>query len=775
MFPSHRRRVARAVLFSLAGLLLASSTAAQGAGDTADGIDLVAVGIVGRGRAILVATPGLPQGGRAWRFRSLDTSQLPQPVTDVALARSGTKLLLQGATSWGVLDLTRARVRRMALEYVDPTDLASERQPGRHTHRLPGQRFVATHNGLAFVTDDAARISRDYQAASAVAGAVTADGTVLDVRPDGSTVVCSANDGDRSECRPLPVRLDAGVVSVLARQDDAPNRASPQFLVLTGTEAQARLVDPNNERPADVPMRRAEAALRACLALNSMSMPPSTVARLVDSLLRESALTTAAGGHQVTDWRFFRVVADAELYAPVLELARLETVFPAPFRTVQDLADRVPGDVPPSDEMLYDRYLRQDVNSRKQDCTLYYHTVSAPGSWMIEYWIYYPFDVGGLGSHVHDPEHMFVEVDKLGSTVRRVIGAGHGYMAGNNVYGVEEPGANGITLPLYALVELGKHATAPDIDRDGRFTPGVDENEYRERAMIWGVRDVVGTINNQLIAYDNTMSTTRRPQDALALASLKTRFPDEQEFAGTASCRLEEVRSPGQRVRSGLRLTDFVVIPPCHDVSAQCAERHVTMHPDFMDVRTILKEWAFPDSFARVTYGIGPGGNSLHTVAVGYAADLDRAPGVGRLLPLPGRVGVDVFYWHQKAVPGESSPDLESCIGDPVANENGTLRCPDSHGIGWALRYEQFLSNLFGLFTAVRSYKPPGMHDFWITFGPFIEAPLGKHGNINIEGGLSFSPTRNAPARFELRVSAGVWKPKTNHVGVRAGSDNGKE
>ncbi|HSC26682.1 MAG TPA: hypothetical protein VLD67_05380 [Vicinamibacterales bacterium] len=48
-------------------------------------------------------------------------------------------------------------------------------------------------------------------------------------------------------------------------------------------------------------------------------------------------------------------------------------------------------------------------------------------------------------------------------------------------------------LPLCVIVEQGKHATAPDID--GVFTSGVDENQYRERAKIWGVRDVIGTTN----------------------------------------------------------------------------------------------------------------------------------------------------------------------------------------------------------------------------------------------------------------------------------------
>jgi hypothetical protein len=67
---------------------------------------------------------------------------------------------------------------------------------------------------------------------------------------------------------------------------------------------------------------------------------------------------------------------------------------------------------------------------------------------------------------------VFVEVDKLGGVLRRVIGAGHGLWAPNNEYTTLNGSQDPAELPLHVIVERGKHATAPDTDRDGQFTPG---------------------------------------------------------------------------------------------------------------------------------------------------------------------------------------------------------------------------------------------------------------------------------------------------------------
>jgi hypothetical protein len=660
--------------------------------------DFVGVAIVNQGRAIVLATPGLASGGRTWRFRSLDTMDLPQPVRRVALSASGTKLFIQaGAGRGAVLDLTRQSRHHAPLQYVSVDDLAIDGRVPAGSHRLPNQRFASVDDGATFVLDDTARVTGEAVA-------------TLD----------HACDGDPS---------------------------------------------------ATTALARTESSLLRCLERLGRSVGGAQIARALRALVEESAMTWAADGARLDEWRFFPVAVDAELYAPVLELSVLETVFPTAFETLEQLSAGVtPRRNRSYVDVLYDRHLRVGKAGLRARCNYYVTTHSVAGSWIVEYWLYYPFDVGGLGSHPHDPEHIFVEVDKLGGTVRRVIGAGHGYMAGNNVYTAGRGGAQPVRLPLFAIAELGKHASAPDIDRDGVFTPGIDENEYNERAKVWGVRDVIGTINNEFISYDTAMSGRRRATEYLALAAAVKRFPDEPDLVPAASCGLTALPAvPSHDNRP--RLSDWILLPPCHDLTTDCARRHVTSHPDFLDLRTILKEWSFPSSFLRATYGLGPR-RGLHSVGLGYVMDMDRVPGVKNVLPLPGRLGADIFYWHQPASTPSSEQatkpdDRDSCPRKMLVD--GEAFCPVAEGFGWGLRYEQFLSNLFGIYSAVRLLSPP-VGDAWITFGPFVEAPLGRRSNVMIQGGLAFRPYESP--RFELKVSVGLWKPKTNHIGIRAGSDH---
>ena len=746
-FSGRRRAWTGPVL--VLGLLLATARAGRPAGpDGAPGPDLVAVSILREGRAVLLATPGIPSGGRLWRFRSLDTSALPQPIRRAWLSASGTKLFVQPAGRPGVvIDLTRQHRPGGPLQYIDPQqDLASGGVARGQSHRLPFQRFVSVRDGTAFVIDDRAAAQSEYSVLDVTDAAISDDGAVLVIRSDRTVAICGEVESSRSSCRELPARVDPDAVRINARAVPPRGAASPgRFLLVTGAEDRAYVIDPE-QNPHDGPaMRLTEAALRACLALHQLSMSDRQVAALADALSTEAAQTSAASHERVTGWQFFRVTPDEALYAPILQFARRETVFPAAFETLEELRAGMPNAQSPSVEALYDRYVRLEPEDRKRRCTLYFRTHSRPGSWLIEYWTYYPFDVGGFFSHLHDPEHFFVEVDKLGGAVRRVIATAHGYFAGNNIYLTDYAGALPVDLPLFAMVEMGKHATAPDVDRDGVFTPGIDENEYGERAKIWGVRDVIGTINNQFLAYDSTMSAPRRLEDCLAPTSVTTRFPNEPGLAAHAWCRLEPVPEGGPPP------------PACHEATTECAKAKVILHQDFGDLTTALKSWFFPDSFLRVTYGYGPS-QTRHSVGLGYAVDLDRMRGLSRIMPLPGRIGAEIFGWHQD-VALLSEKDYDACIAD----------CEKSAGVGWGIRYEQFFSNIFGIFSSVRFYTPP-ISDVWISFGPMVEMTLFNHSNVNVQGGLAFQPVGSP--RFDLRVTVGLWKPRTKMVGMKAGSDH---
>jgi hypothetical protein len=645
--------------------------------------DLVLVGVADGGRIVVLATPGVPSDGRRWRFRTLDLEDASQPLRGVALSASGTKLFLQPAGGPGlVVDLTNQHRHNAPLQWVDPAGLAGDGRPGAASHRLPSQAFVSVRDGVATVVDDAGAAAVGGSSWPAALGAVAGDGAVLIVGGDRRVAVCAEPGASASACRTLGLVLQEEPAAIVARTSKATVAAvAPRFLVLSGPEDATRVVDP--EAPGHDPAARPrpEAAMVAALLVHGARPEEADVAGWAAALVRESTSALPAAAGPVSGWQAFRVTPDEALYAPVLEYARRETVFPSGFDLLEQMARSRGARHSLGDEAmtLYDRYLRLDIEARQRRCQLYVRTHTLPGTWLIEYWIYYPFDVGGLGSHLHDPEHFFVEVDKLGGAPRRIVGAGHGYVAGNNIYRADQPGALAVALPLFAIVELGKHATAPDIDRDGVFTPGVDENVYEERSKIWGVRDVIGSIDNQLLPYDSTMSAPRRREEYVAPAAAATRYPGDPWLTTRAICALAPAPPLPER-------------DTCGEATEECARRHVTAHPDYRDVRTVLKEWVFPDRFLSATYGWGPR-RGFHSVGLVYSTHLDRVPGVGRFLPLPGRIGGEVFYWRQDV----TQEDNDSCVRD----------CTTVEGVGWGIRHEQFLANLFGLFAAIRFYTPP--------------------------------------------------------------------
>ncbi len=629
-----RRAIVPAVLALTGGLV--APFHAEAVQDPPDSQDLVGVALLDDGQGVLLATPGRAQSGRKFRFRSLDTSALPQPLSRPVLSASGTKLFLQDpAGSALVVDLTIQHQASEILQYVDLRDVAINGSGGRHTHRLPSQRFVALRAGSADVVDD-----------------------VGAVQPQSPPLTRKTNVNDEAD---------------------------------------------------------GETASGAWL----------------DSLRREALTHDGARGRRLGDWELFRITPDPELYVPVLEVAKDERVFPGRFETLERLG---PHSLPTSE--LFRRYLRQDLEVRRKNCTIYYRVLSDPGTFTIEYWLYYAFDVGGLKGHLHDPEHVFVEVDKLGGVVHKVIADAHGFLAGNNIYTTTRPAARPAALPLFVMVELDKHATAPDMNRDGAFTPGIDENEYRERAEIWGVRDVMGTNNNHLLPYDDSMTLPRSPRDYLASVNILNRFPHEQGLADRACCRL--IPLP---VDSPRRTT-------CLVPTAECAMASVTLHPDFLNRTTIMKEWISPQSFLRATYVAGPG-LGAHSVGLGYSIDLDRAPLLRALLPLPGRIGVEAFAWkHEDLRP--ATPELPSVRS----------------GIGIGGHYEQFFSNLFGIHSGIRAYSPP-ISKLYVTFGPMVEIPIRNSGNVNFVPGLSLVP--GGSPQFEMRISVGFWKRRVAAVGIAAG------
>lgn len=120
----------------------------------------------------------------------------------------------------------------------------------------------------------------------------------------------------------------------------------------------------------------------------------------------------------------------------------------------------------------------------------------------ISYFFYYPKD-RGLNPHIHDLETVSMEINIVrnkegtlaSAELDRVTGSAHGSDLLANILQVKpsvrnRTGATDVRVPVTILVEEGKHASCPDRNADGVYTPGIDVNV--RVADAWGVRDVFG-------------------------------------------------------------------------------------------------------------------------------------------------------------------------------------------------------------------------------------------------------------------------------------------
>ncbi len=121
----------------------------------------------------------------------------------------------------------------------------------------------------------------------------------------------------------------------------------------------------------------------------------------------------------------------------------------------------------------------------------------------VRYYFYYPQDIG-TNSHPHDLESAEFEISVLaiedGQALLQldsVRGFAHGlgWLANRldvaKLRGREPRQDPRLRLPLTILVEEGKHASCPDRNGDGLYSPGYDVNVLLREA--WGIRDTFGS------------------------------------------------------------------------------------------------------------------------------------------------------------------------------------------------------------------------------------------------------------------------------------------
>lgn len=714
--------------------------------------DIVAVGF-GPGE-ILMATPVRSAGRLVWRFRKIALSPSSVTARRVVLSATGTKALV--VLSDGrprVVDLTR-RVTEIGVGELQPPQ-----------HRLPGQFFPYEAGGKVCLVNDLGAPDLN-SCAEATAAAVHEDGSVLYSIKDGRLIVVQPN-GSQEE---LPYRLPAGSQwRLLAghkgdRRDFLALVTTPPAKVKGGREGPTtEIIDPRHPatplaRYADplVAGVQAQIEFRATAAVETERPNPDSSNNTALTALAER-LKQESGRSDLT-WSFYRVSPDPKLYAPVLELAPGEPDFPSDVGIWQEIRPLAHG----TTREAYEKAYASLGERRWSHCTVYVRTLSYPGTWLIEYWYYYPFDEGKPHAHLHDSEHLFVEVDKLGGTVRNVFASDHDALAPNNLYSVLVKDAPPVALPLYANVELGKHAMAPDLNHDGRFTRGVDDNLHPESYAVWGLRDRGHKTGDIMEPYRAGMSIPRRPEDRLALSDAGDLFPGFPAGAAHLVCRLEP-------------LPDSLPRDDGEGAMPAAAMAHLVDHPDARAPESIYKPYVLPWREVRLGVGIYDWSGGRGQLSAAFMGDSRHM--TGGFLPLPVRLGLE-YSWTpiRQAVPVHFSAQGQYLLSKSTMYAG--------------LRLERLVTHTQGLYFALTPEwvditaramngvpTPAGLH--WqydgVSYhaGYLIELPSAHWCNFTNQIGVVI---RNAPAYrvlFEWRVSFGFWRQRGRHgFGARPGDRN---
>ena len=209
----------------------------------------------------------------------------------------------------------------------------------------------------------------------------------------------------------------------------------------------------------------------------------------------------------------------------------------------------------------------------------------------ILYLMYYPEDVGFRG-HSHDLEAVAITltitpVSAASGTcyttrISQITGGAHGVDWYTNTLTIGESPHDGVILPPHILVEEGKHASAPDRNADGVFTPGIDVN--RDVNDAWGVRDTMRPSFMGLPTYDVDQAKDRctNPQIVFPHGSR------HHERAPGAPC--VQVRSPPvyELIEAGTEGSSSY----CH--IGQTGERPAELRV----LRELLKKWEFCDGIS---------------------------------------------------------------------------------------------------------------------------------------------------------------------------------
>jgi len=233
----------------------------------------------------------------------------------------------------------------------------------------------------------------------------------------------------------------------------------------------------------------------------------------------------AADARAAPEFTTAEQAAIARAFAPILVFHPLEHYFPTSSMLPLG-ADVAPGSEPsrPGLEVWssrVDAYRALSLAAKLQRAALGYRVFTRaerdePMQVVVEYWCYYvynEFTVRGTwlpyrvrDNHPHDLERLYLVLTQTGVAndtdgaaderwaraafrIHSLVANAHDGSIPPNRYDVSD--GHALTPPLTMLVERGSHAMAPDVDRDGRFTPGIDSTAALK--LQWGIRDTGAT------------------------------------------------------------------------------------------------------------------------------------------------------------------------------------------------------------------------------------------------------------------------------------------
>ncbi len=213
-----------------------------------------------------------------------------------------------------------------------------------------------------------------------------------------------------------------------------------------------------------------------------------------------------------------------------------------------------------------------EVTLPPQDDRLFFEKTE---SFTVRYYFYYHEDIG-LNPHTHDLEvaEFEISLDRTEAgcyqvRMTRVTAFAHGTDWYSNELRIVEGKEQGLRTPIVLFVEEGKHATCPDRNADGIYTPGYDINVRVNDA--WGIRDVFGS--GWLIApgFNFAMFKPRWPRFALLPPETPNRCITHDYFS---SLKKEFENNWHYELRPANRIEMCDDVPPSRDFLMSMMKDH---------------------------------------------------------------------------------------------------------------------------------------------------------------------------------------------------------